>query len=430
MRRPISFAAALLVASSLFAQDPGYVIAARDGGVWETSIAMSPADPKVAVAIGVIGGGGKVQPFRTDDGGLTWQPGGNLGFTTPTRTYERHGDPVVTAGSDGTFYAATLIGSPKTYPLTYGGIGVFTSRDGGATWDGPFPVVERAPQDKPRYADDKEWITVDDTGGPYDGNLYVSWIRNDTANTQDIASVFSRSTDGGRTWSPETVLGRGAGAQVSVGPNGEVHAIRTCEGFICSQTSRDGGVTFDAPVRIAPSGTFWSNAVDISTGPHRGNLYVAWIASITGPQLTRSYVGTVYFARSTDGGKSWEGPVAITPIGTGTALFQTIAADRVTGEVMLTWLDRRENPTGKKFRLMMTRSTDGGKSFTPHSAVTTAVDMTNNGSGFIGDYNQMDGHGGLFLSAFSDGTGKMGVARIEGVQPPVEGKRPRPIRRP
>lgn len=415
----------LFALSAVAAEGPGYVVAATQGNVWETSIAMSPADPKKAVAIGVVSGTGAftVQPFYTDDGGRTWHYGGKLGLTTAKRTYMRHGDPVVASDRFGTMYAATLIGWPNSYPLTYGGIGVFRSFDNGRTWDGPYGVVERAPTDTPAvYSDDKEWIAVDASGGKYDGNVYMAWIRVDTKNTTKVEAIFSRSTDGGMTWSPEMVLGPGSGGQISVGPNGEVHLFRTCgDGHYCSQTSYDGGVTFAEPVRIARSSTFVSNGVDVSSGPNRGNLYQAWISSITGPQLSRSFVGTIYFARSADAGKSWEQPVAITPAGSGTALFQTLAVDPANGDVVLSWLDRRANPTGTKFRLYHTRSTDGGKTWSEQVPVTAEVDMAVTGPNpFIGDYNQMVGFGGVFYSAFSDGAGKMSVSRIEVQAPPAK----------
>ena len=414
----------LFAFSAVAADDPGYVIAATKGSVWETSIAISPADPKKAVAIGVVSDGAfTVQPFYTDDGGRTWHYGGKLGLTTAKRTYMRHGDPVVASDRFGTMYAATLIGWPISYPLTYGGIGVFRSFDNGRTWDGPYGVVERAPTDTPAvYSDDKEWIAVDASGGRYDGNVYVAWIRADTKNSSKVEAIFSRSTDGGVTWSPELVLGPGSGGQISVGPNGEVHLFRTCgDGYYCSQTSLDGGVTFLEPVRIARSSTFVAHGVDVSSGPNRGNLYQAWISSITGPQLARSFVGTIYFARSADAGRSWEQPVAITPVGSGTALFQTLAVDPTNGNLVMAWLDRRANPAGTKFRLYQTRSTDGGKTWSEQGPVTAEIDMAVTGTNrFIGDYNQMAGFGGVFLAAFSDGAGKMSVSRIEVQAPPAK----------
>lgn len=424
MRSVLILLLSLSMAHATAAAEPQIAIAAPSG-IWETSIAISSVDPKVAVAIGVVGGGGSVQPFYTEDGGLTWQESAALGLTTPTRTYARHGDPVVAAGPDGLLYATTLIGYPRSYPLTYGGIAVYRSDDGGKTWSDPLPVVERAPEDNPRFRDDKEWIGVDTTTGPHRGNVYVSWLRDDVNNPQRVEAVFSRSTDQGRTWSPELILGGGSGGQISIGPNSEVHLLRVCPGgYNCSQTSTDGGVTFGAPVRIGPSGTFLSNAADSSAGPHGGNVYIAWIGSITGPQLSRSYAGTVYFARSTDGAATWQPPVAITPVGTGTGLFQTIACDPVTGDLVIAWLDRRANRQGKTFTLYMTRSTDGGATWSPHQAVSEPVDMTNlSPGGFIGDYNQTAAQGGVFLSSFSDGAGRMGVLRLQFDPPPPRVRR-------
>lgn len=433
MQRAAAAVLLLFALRAVAADDPVTVIAATKGNVWETSIAMSAADPQKAVAIGVVSGVGNadVQPFYTEDGGRTWHYGGKLGFTTAKRTYIRHGDPVVASDRSGTMYAATLIGWPNSYPLTYGGIGVSRSTDNGRTWDGPYGVVERAPTDTPAvYSDDKEWIAVDTTGGKYDGNVYVAWLRVDTKNSSRPEAVFARSTDGGVTWSPELVLGPGAGGQISVGPNGEVILFRSCgDGYYCSQVSLDGGESFAAPVRIAVSSTFVAHGVDVSSGPHRGNLYQAWIAAITGPQLSRSFVGTVFFARSTDGGKSWSQPRPITPFNSGSALFQTLAVDPANGDLVLSWLDRRANPAGKIFRLYATRSTDGGVTWSEQVPVTGEVDMAVPGTNpFIGDYNQMVGFAGVFLSAFSDGTGKMRVARLTFQQPQKTGPRRRAVR--
>lgn len=427
LRAFMTLLASITLLPGAAAEEPRTSVAASSG-VWETSVAISPANPNNAVAIGVVGGGGVVQSYYTLDGGTSWTASGPFGLSTAKRTYARHGDPVVAAGRDGTMYAVTLIGWPKSYPLTYGGIAVYRSTDAGATWQGPYGVVERAPEDTPRYADDKEWIGVDASGGPHDGNVYVSWLRNEVVNTQKVDAVFARSTDGGVTWGPELSLGRGSGAQISIGPNGEVHLLRIRDGSNISQTSYDGGLTFTDPVIISNSGTFLSDAVDRSPGAHRGNVYITWIGSISGPQLSRSYVGTLYFARSIDGGKSWQPPVAITPVGASTALFQTVACDPVTGHVLITWLDRRANPGGKNFRLHMTRSTDGGATFTPHEALPTMLDMTNETpSGFIGDYNQTTGYGGVFLTSYSNGAGKLFVTRIVSDEEPVSGKRRRSV---
>src|SRR5260370_40716473 len=48
---------------------------------------------------------------------------------------------------------------------------------------------------------DKAWIAVDTTGNVFDGNVYIAYDANLTA-TSHFGTLFTRSTDGGRTWSP------------------------------------------------------------------------------------------------------------------------------------------------------------------------------------------------------------------------------------
>ncbi len=47
---------------------------------------------------------------------------------------------------------------------------------------------------------DKEWIAVDTTGGPNDGNVYLAYDASPMP-TSNFATLFTRSTDGGKTFS-------------------------------------------------------------------------------------------------------------------------------------------------------------------------------------------------------------------------------------
>jgi hypothetical protein len=51
-------------------------------------------------------------------------------------------------------------------------------------------------------------LKIDKSGGPYDGSLYVAWTADGLTNsvTEGTDIYFSRSTDGGATWSPALIL--------------------------------------------------------------------------------------------------------------------------------------------------------------------------------------------------------------------------------
>lgn len=105
-------------------------------------------------------------------------------------------------------------------------------------------------------------LDVDTSGGPYHGNLYLCWANDMGAHT-DVQ--FSRSSDGGATWSaPQTVNDDGTATSqwspwLDVDANGNV-IVGFCDrredpndrsiGFTIAR-SADGGATFQPNVRVA-----------------------------------------------------------------------------------------------------------------------------------------------------------------------------------
>jgi hypothetical protein len=118
----------------------------------------------------------------------------------------------------------------------------------------------------------QSWMAADTTGGPHNGNLYVVWAT-DPAGTPDNSDVmFSRSTNGGATWSAPLQLGAGGGATdqfepfVAVGgPNVGTVTVAWYDRRndvvnnnlidVYKTFSRDGGVTFD-PISRVTAGSF------------------------------------------------------------------------------------------------------------------------------------------------------------------------------
>jgi hypothetical protein len=130
------------------------------------------------------------------DGGQTWRSG----FIAPSSAIgATAGDGVVAADRAGNFYYASLgalLGPDEAFHF---GVLVGKSTDHGDT----FAPAQFVAVDPGR---DKEWMAVGpDPAIPSRDNVYVTWTSFDSSNT-NATLVFSRSTDGGATWSPARTI--------------------------------------------------------------------------------------------------------------------------------------------------------------------------------------------------------------------------------
>jgi hypothetical protein len=113
----------------------------------------------------------------------------------------------------------------------------------------------------------QSWLAIDDTGGPYDGSLYLVWASDPTGTPDNSDVFFSRSLDNGATWSPPVQLGAEAGPQttdqfepfVAVGGTGTVSvawydrrndAANNNLIDVYKTFSYDGGATFEPLSRV------------------------------------------------------------------------------------------------------------------------------------------------------------------------------------
>ncbi len=130
------------------------------------------------------------------DGGRTWRSG----FIPPSSAIgATGGDGVVAADRAGNFYYATLgalLGPDEAF---HHGVLVGQSTDHGDTF-APAQFVAVDP------GSDKEWLAVGpDPAVPARDNVYVTWTSFDPSGTNSTLA-FSRSTDGGTTWSPARTI--------------------------------------------------------------------------------------------------------------------------------------------------------------------------------------------------------------------------------
>ena len=158
--------------------------------------------------------------------------------------------------------------------------------------------------------------------------------------------VAASSSDRGRTWSETTLpfdacaprgldFERASDPWVSIGPDGTAYAISISFDFfsdadnvVAAATSRDGGLTWSAPVVVhanlgAEGRSFFDDKESITADPTRpGVAYAVWdrfqsssdrdardrIAEIEGgrvPRGARMRTTPIWFAKTTDGGRTW-----------------------------------------------------------------------------------------------------------------------------
>ena len=242
-------------------------------------------------------------------------------------------------------------------------------------------------------------------------NDYCAEIQNGSGN---VWAGYYRSTNGGATWSNSLVPGYPADTSAA-GSASPTHGSCAAAGdptqsfdgaghlyfgFICFNRTKptngsiyvarydNHGASFVRTVRVergTPSvwGLFQDKiniAVDQSRGTSTaGNVYVAW-ARYPG----QSANNVLFFARSTDGGQTFEDPVRLTG-GLAEEQFADIGIGP-QGAVYVTYREiAHQGPTQNRIRIV--RSTDGGQSFSAPITVASIdpFDSTDFGPDACGD---------------------------------------------
>ncbi|OGL44310.1 MAG: hypothetical protein A2161_22560 [Candidatus Schekmanbacteria bacterium RBG_13_48_7] len=257
--------------------------------------------------------------------------------------------------------------------------------------------------------EDKELIACDRTGSSFRNNLYVVWARFYSMNI-----MLCRSTDNGSTWSSPIRVDDSGCYQwpvCAVGSNGEVYVSWVNYSGIAFDRSSDGGSTFGADILVSRTGVFGSlNGgidvfsypaidVDISSGPHRGSIYMAFMDWAT-------FDTDIYFTKSSDRGNSWSSPVRINddPVGNHCDQFHPWLFVDNNGEITVIWLDRRNDPANMLMDCYMTRSTDGGLTWCPNKRLTSVSSNPTAGSkaGLLGEYIGLSGTAGRVNPLWTD----------------------------
>jgi len=264
------------------------VLISKDNNPNETTIIIDPNDTNR-----MVGGANLNNYYYSADAGKSWQQG------QLSSTYGVWGDPAVTVDTSGAFYYFHL--SNPSNGNWIDRIVAQKSVDGGKTWNNGS-YFGLTPTAKGAKAQDKHWIIIDRKTN----TIYATWTQFDyygSTNPQDSSIIrFSKSTDGGSTWSPALRINQISGdcvdsdntvegAVPAVGPDGQIYVCWAGPLGLVFDRSLDGGATWlgqDKMITPLPGGWDYSipgidrangmpiTVCDLSNGPNRGTIYVNW----------------------------------------------------------------------------------------------------------------------------------------------------------
>lgn len=303
---------------------------------------------------------------RSDDGGTTWSA---PALITPDAflSNSQYDPQIMVDPVDGRTLWASFLQDNKSL------IAVVKSTDFGRTWSAPMLVSTRPPGlDKDELAvrgneivvayDDNlnTWISISRDGGASwttrevfptsnrfsislsagaaidsHGNIFVSWDSFDKAHSNlgnGPATVWvSRSTDFGKTWTRTVINVSGAP------PN----CTNCGYAYLSSQMA----------LRVGSDDT----------------IYLLWNSTV---DVTNFAPERIFFARSTDDGRSYSARVDVSNAPPGVEhCFPAISVGRQAGDVRIGWMDTR---TGR-WNLFFRESSDGGESFSRTVQISSFV---------------------------------------------------------
>ena len=290
----------------------------------ESCIAINPLDPQNLIGVSKKFTDPAAYLFKvgvvyTFDGGDSWQeaalpaPADWDCMTDPWVAFDRLGHAFLAVEPD-KFHPAR---QGTTVSLDAVGMCVYRSQDGGRTWEAPLMLDTDS-------TDDKQCVVCDNfPQSPYYGNVYVVW--GDSAPLK-----FARSTNHGESWEGQAggQVGEIAHVDPTYGPeacvaaDGSLHILWhiPASGEIYHVRSTNGGESFENPRRVVDGMRSLSGHLPYAGGfPHFPGAkfrVTTMVTACAAPDQTllvawadmREQHSRIYYRRSLDNGKTWEGP--------------------------------------------------------------------------------------------------------------------------
>jgi hypothetical protein len=314
--------------------------------------------------------------FRQAGVGFTYDAGETWIFPGVIDPGVFRSDPVLRSDREGNFYYNSLTSNNGNYSCN-----IYKSEDGGEIWEmGTFA-----------QGGDKQWMSVDMTEGIGGGNIYHFWNPSYSACPP---YGFTRSTNGNASY-PECfgIPGDPVWGTTLVAPDGSVYVcgalwsgFRVSRSITAQDPSMDvdwnmstdvfldgeivgfGGYQCPNPVGLLGQTII---SMDSTGGPGDGNLYL--LCSVA--RNSNSDPLDIMFARSTDGGETWDWPVRVNddPGNNNWQWFGTMSV-APDGRIDVIWLDTRDNPGNLYSALYYSYSLDQGTTWSQNVKLSETFD--------------------------------------------------------
>lgn len=236
---------------------------------------------------------------------------------------------------------------------------------GDCVWDGIYHTLDGGETFESRNLPGSPWLLVNDPDGFERNDASQFWCMSDPVVTFGPEGTLYYSF---LAYQGDPITGSAIGKEATCAANEEAEAV-PCSGAndvlfnrvsIGVMISTDGGESIDDVVLI-DQGTFPVNFHDrqwISVDQDTGDVYIAWTAIFTPGNL-------VY--KSTDNGRTWEGPVLLNELPTSAHGPGSLFIDNGPDETVYVSGCGADGP-------YVTVSTDGGETYAPWERVVEAPD--------------------------------------------------------
>jgi hypothetical protein len=361
--------------------------------------------------------------------------------------YFRNSDPWVSFGPDGTAYASALAFNIVS-PNNANSVAVATSSTDGATWSN-VGTIPGSVFSVTSMSTDKNSTTADPVRA---GVAYTVWDTlllptdnpDDNPRTSSYTgpAYFSKTTDGGKTWSQAQIIVNTVQRQQTIGnvivvdprthvlydffndiiaPNTPRRGAQS-NAQLAFVKSSDGGTSWTEPQLIAPFnslGVFDPNTgqplrtgnglESVAIDPATGSLYVVWQSASNFLKNVKQGSGfwddQILITSSTNGGATWSSPSVVHQLPNGMPTYTPIVAVN-RGRVAVTYYDNRNLKPGQTNALptdyFVSISTGGGawheQQLTSTSFDESAAPLSR--GFFLGDYEGLQPSGAGFQALF------------------------------